>query len=166
MNRVFLPFVLLVYLFAAPASMAAVEANLPSTDMVVIYKADHIMELYHSGTLTRTYDIHLGFHPYGLKTKEGDGRTPEGLYTINRHNPNSKYHLSLGISYPGPEDRGNATLMGVPPGGEVMIHGLPNGIHNVSDPGDWTNGCIAVDNQAIEEIYASVKDGTPVMILP
>ena len=146
--------------------MAAAQPNLPSADMVVVYKADHLMELYHDGTLIRSYPIHLGFNPQGLKTKEGDGRTPEGLYTINSHNPNSKYHLSLGISYPGPEDRGNATLLGVPPGGEVMIHGVPARGQKIVDPGDWTNGCISVDNKSIEEIYASVKDGTPIMIVP
>ncbi len=165
MHKVLTVVALSFYLLGTAASMASGTLP-PAADLVVIYKAEHLMELYHSGELTRSYQIHLGFHPKGLKTKEGDGRTPEGLYTINRHNPNSKYHLSLGISYPGPEDKGNAIVMGVPAGGEVMIHGLPNGIHNVSDPGDWTNGCIAVDNQSIEEIYGSVKDGTPVMILP
>ncbi len=141
-------------------------SSLPPADIVVIYKADRVLELYHAGDRIASYPIHLGFQPIGFKTREGDGRTPEGLYTINAHNPNSKYHLSLEISYPGPEDRASAAAMGLPPGGQVMIHGLPNGVTAVNQPGDWTNGCVAVDNKAIEEIYASVADGTPVMIVP
>ncbi len=139
-----------------------------TADLVVIFKADRIMELYHSGTLLKQYHVSLGWQPDGPKHKQGDGRTPEGLYTITRHNPNSNYHLSLAISYPGPDDVGNAILLGVPAGGQVMIHGYPNRVkaQSVSDPGDWTDGCIAVNNHEIEEIYAAVPDNTPVMIVP
>ena len=162
-------FLLLAFGFYTLCLAPASAETLPPADLMVIYKADRIMELYHSGTLIKTYHVSLGWQPNGAKRKQGDGRTPEGLYSINRHNPSSQYHLSLGISYPGPEDVGNAILLGIPPGGQIMIHGWPNKVHNVAattDPGDWTDGCIAVNNREIEEIYASVHDGTPVMIVP
>jgi murein L,D-transpeptidase YafK len=162
MHRSILLAVLIYAMCALSPSMAMEQA-----DLVVIFKADRTMELYHSGDLMKTYHVSLGWAPSGAKRKQGDGRTPEGLYTINRHNPNSHYHLALGISYPGPEDIGNAVLLGLPPGGQVMIHGYPNRVHGeVANPGDWTDGCIAVNNREIEEIYAAVPDGTPVMILP
>jgi murein L,D-transpeptidase YafK len=146
---------------------AAPMAQGRTADLVVIFKGERLMELYGGGDLLNRYRVSLGWAPAGAKRRQGDGRTPEGLYTINRHNPNSNYHLSLGISYPGPEDIGNAILLGVPAGGQVMIHGYPNRVKGVKgDPGDWTDGCIAVNNHEIEEIYAAVPDGTPVMILP
>ncbi len=112
----------------------------------------------------KEYEIKLGFAPEGHKQIEGDGRTPEGVYRIDRRNPNSQFHLSLGISYPNEEDiawpRGN---------GEVARrrHLHPRAeASDAPDKGDWTWGCIAVDNEEIEDIYAMVEDGTPIAINP
>ena len=93
---------------------------------------------------------------FGAKTRQGDGRTPEGVYTIVRHNPASRFHLSLGISYPGPADVGNAILIGTEPGNAIMIHGIPNGqaVKPGENWGDWTDGCMAVSDREIEEIYS------------
>ena len=106
----------------------------------------------------------MGFAPRGHKFKEGDGRTPEGRYIIDRRNPNSSFHLSLGINYPRPQDVARARAAGVDPGGEIFIHGQ----RRPWDPKgpDWTAGCIAVTNKEMERIYAMVRNGTPVYILP
>jgi murein L,D-transpeptidase YafK len=105
----------------------------------------------------------------GYKQREGDGRTPEGRYAIDFKNPRSRFHLALRISYPDASDRDSARRRGVPPGGDIMIHGLPNGLGWLGKYHlwrDWTDGCIAVTNGQIEEIWASVDVGTPVEIRP
>jgi murein L,D-transpeptidase YafK len=117
----------------------------------------------------RVYDVALGEEPVGPKEREGDGRTPEGLYVIDGRNPQSRYHRSLRISYPGPEDAARAAKLGVSPGGDIMIHGLQNGlgwIGALHRTHDWTRGCIAVTNDEIEEIWDLVPDGTPIEIRP
>ena len=117
--------------------------------------------------MIRTYRVALGRNPVGPKQRQGDGKTPEGAYVIVGRNPNSAYHKSLRISYPGPADREFARRLRVEPGGDIMIHGLPNGQgwigagHRLRD---WTEGCIAVTNDEIEEIWRLVGDGTPVLI--
>ena len=111
----------------------------------------------------RTYEFELGFAPTEHKQFEGDGRTPEGAYLINRRNPNSRYHLSLGISYPDTDDAAYARSVGGSPGGEIFIHGTPI---NFLGQDDWTWGCIAVTNEEIEEIYAMVNNGTVIYIYP
>ena len=126
-------------------------------DRVVVNKARREMLLLSGDSVVRQYRIALGRNPIGHKQQEGDGRTPEGRYTIDRRNPNSKYHLSLHISYPGPAD------LGPNPGGDIMIHGLKDA---TPLPGDWTQGCIAVTDGEMDEIWALVADGTPIEILP
>lgn len=144
-------------------------SDLPPIDKIIIRKSVRKLEVYHNGELVKTYNIALGKNPIGHKQREGDYKTPEGKYFISYHNPKSSYHLSLRISYPNEQDKLNAQKIGVSPGGDIMIHGLPNRapfigkLHNLTD---WTQGCIAVNNQEIEEIYAAVKDGTPIEILP
>jgi murein L,D-transpeptidase YafK len=113
----------------------------------------------------KKYDVELGFAPRGHKQIEGDGRTPEGSYFINRRNPNSAYHLSLGISYPNRKDIAFAKSIGKPPGGEIFIHGGPTLRGDRKKP-DWTAGCISVTNDEIEDIYAMVEDGTQIDVLP
>lgn len=120
------------------------------------------MFLMHGDKALKSYDIGLGFAPLGHKTREGDGRTPEGEYTIDRRNPNSRYYLSLGISYPNAEDRAYAAAKGVSPGGDIFIHGRPKRYRKAPD--DWTFGCIAVSNREMQQVYAMVKDGTPITI--
>jgi murein L,D-transpeptidase YafK len=137
----------------------------PEVTRVVVHKAERRMLLMHHDRVLRSYRIHLGFAPEGHKQFEGDGRTPEGRYYIDRRNPNSAFHLSLGISYPNDEDRERASLMGKSPGGDIFIHGGPRrGIDRMGR--DWTAGCIAVTNREIEEIYAMVRTGTPIDIYP
>ena len=118
--------------------------------------------LLHGESVVRSYRIALGAVPSGHKEREGDGRTPEGVYVIDRRNPKSAYHLSLHISYPNEADRERARALGVDPGGDIMIHGMPNG--GEARSGDWTRGCIAVTNAEIEEIWELVADGTVIEI--
>lgn len=117
----------------------------------------------------RTFKIALGGQPFGSKATEGDGRTPEGRYIIDGRNPDSRFHLSLHISYPNDLDRERAEVEGVSPGGEIVIHGWPNGRWGFAEEHagiDWTEGCIAVTDAEIEEIWRAVPDGTPIDIIP
>jgi murein L,D-transpeptidase YafK len=108
-----------------------------------------------------------GFNPLGGKSIEGDGKTPEGVFKIDRRNPNSKFHLSLGIDYPRPEDRAQAETLGQSPGGDIFIHGQPNRLAGLGTlPYDWTAGCISVSDGEIEEIWRVTPIGTVVEILP
>ncbi|MFT6223358.1 MAG: murein L,D-transpeptidase YafK [Paracoccaceae bacterium] len=118
------------------------------------------MYLLNGNSALRTYDFDLGFAPVGHKQIEGDGRTPEGSYLIDRRNPNSSFHLSIGIDYPNARDIAVAEAMGKSPGGEIFIHGQPT-LGSANGP-DWTAGCIAVENPEIEEIYAMVQNGTQI----
>ena len=122
------------------------------------------MYLLHNERVLRTYDIALGFMPVGHKQFEGDGKTPEGTYFINRHNPKSRFHLSVGISYPNPQDKAFAEAQGKSPGGDIMIHGRSD--YKGRNKGDWTAGCIAVSNPEIEELWSAVALGTTVEIRP
>ena len=138
-------------------------------DEVLVEKAKRRLTLLQKGRTVRQYEIALGFEPSGPKRASGDGRTPEGRYVIDRRNPNSAFHLSLHVSYPNEQDRELSAVAGVDPGGDIMIHGLKNGLgwlgrlHSLSD---WTLGCIAVTNSEIEEIWSMVPDGTPIEIRP
>ncbi len=134
----------------------------PEITYVVVNKGARTMKLLHHDKVLEDYNIKLGFAPVGHKAIEGDGRTPEGIYLINRRNPNSRFHLSLGISYPNARDRERAHAIGKPPGGDIFIHGQRNPLRK--DDGDWTWGCISVTNKQIEKIYAMVRDGTPIQI--
>ena len=130
---------------------------------IVVHKSRREMLLLRGQSILRSYRIALGRDPVGHKLQEGDGRTPEGRYTIDRRDPKSKYHLSLHISYPDARDIDRAREAGVDPGGDIMIHGLKDG---QPAPADWTQGCIAVTNEAMDEIWDLVPDGTPIEILP
>ena len=138
-------------------------------DSLVVYKSNRNMVIFGNQSVIKEYSISLGKIPVGKKEKEGDKKTPEGLYVIDFRNENSKYHLSLHISYPGEIDKLNAAEQGVNPGGDIMIHGLPNNmefleVYYINN--DWTDGCIAVTNEDIEEIWRVIDDGTPIMINP
>ena len=138
--------------------------NGPEVTRVIVYKGARKMHLMHNGKALRSYDIDLGFAPYQHKREEGDGRTPEGNYIIDRRNPNSSFHLSLGIDYPNARDVAKARAAGVSPGGDIFIHGQPNAFRPKG--ADWTAGCIAVTNKEMERIYAMVRNGTPITIYP
>lgn len=136
----------------------------PEVTQVVVHKASRRMELWHHGSLLKSYRIDLGGNPFGHKQQRGDRRTPEGDYFIDRRNPNSAFHLSIGISYPNEADIAWATEMGVHPGSDIFIHGRGPRFKRVR--GDWTDGCVAVSDRQMEEIYAMVRDGTPIRINP
>lgn len=165
---------LIAGLIAAPsvASSGTVPASIRATDradQVVVQKSARRLTLHRDGKTISSYPIALGGAPQGHKRREGDNRTPEGRYVIDWRNPNSGYHLSLHISYPNADDRAAAAARGDRPGGMIMIHGLPNGLGFVGPRhllSDWTNGCIAVTNAEIREIWGRVPNGTPILITP
>lgn len=135
----------------------------PEVTRIVVMKDDRVMYLMHNDTVLETYEFELGFAPVGDKEVEGDGRTPEGRYFIDRRNPESAYYLSLGISYPNDEDREHAAELGLSPGGDIFIHGTPRPFRGADD---WTVGCIAVTNREMREIFAMVQTGTVIDIYP
>ncbi|MCL4186108.1 MAG: L,D-transpeptidase family protein [Rhodobacteraceae bacterium] len=134
----------------------------PEVTGIVVSKSDRRMYLVHHGRVLKRYRVDLGRAPAGPKRIEGDGKTPEGTYVIDRRNPDSRFHLSLGISYPSEDDRAQAAAVGESPGGDIFIHGR-NGRGGRTD---WTEGCIAVTDREMEEIYAMVRVGTPITIHP
>jgi murein L,D-transpeptidase YafK len=136
--------------------------NGPEVTLVVVNKGARRMHLLNNETLLESYDINLGFAPIGHKFFEGDGRTPEGTYRIDRRNPNSQFHLSLGISYPNVNDFAAARALGKSPGGDIFIHGQKNPFK--SDDKDWTWGCISVTNEEMERVYSMVLTDTLIVI--
>jgi murein L,D-transpeptidase YafK len=143
--------------------------EMPLIDRVVVLKSQRVLELLQQGQVVKSYPINLGLSPVGPKRRQGDNRTPEGLYSIDRHQAESQYHLALHISYPSEADTARAQAQQVDPGGAVFIHGFPRGFE-WADPAllrlDWTAGCIAVSDRAIEEIWRLVADGTAIEIRP
>lgn len=137
----------------------------PAVTRVLVFKESRTLYLMHEDTALAAFPINLGFESTGDKQQEGDGRTPEGSYVIDRKNPDSQYHLSLGISYPDESDRESAKEAGDDPGGDIFIHGGPTERKDRNRP-DWTAGCIAVTDREIERIYAMVNVGTPIDIYP
>ena len=138
-------------------------------DRVVVRKAARVLELYRGSELLRTYSVALGRDPLGHKQQEGDGRTPEGNYVLDYRNPKSAFYRSLHVSYPAPADTASARSRGVSPGGMIMVHGIRNRmgfIGRLHRLFDWTDGCIAVTDAEIEEIWRVVPDGTPIVIEP
>jgi len=158
----------LLALLTAPA---LADDTLPPVDLVRVDKSERTLTLYAEGQPVRTYTgIQFGDEPQGPKRFQGDERTPEGRYTIDHGNPASAYHLSLHISYPSAADRDYARARGRSPGGDIFIHGQPNGWPGAEAgarvAGDWTDGCIALSDAEIEELWSLVGDGTPIEIAP
>lgn len=138
-------------------------------DRVIVLKKERTLQLMSQGKVIKTYKIALGGNPVGPKTREGDHKTPEGIYILDSRNPRSKFYKSIHISYPDTRDRAAARERGVSPGGDVFVHGLPNGFGWIGAEHrsrDWTDGCIAVTNQEIDEIWQAVDNGTPIEIRP
>jgi murein L,D-transpeptidase YafK len=148
---------------------STVAADFPVADAVVIEKAKRKLHLIKDGEPFRSFDIALGIVPEGHKVMEGDFRTPEGRYTLDTRNPNSDFFLSIHVSYPNAEDVRTARAKGVDPGGAIMIHGLPNKptrSETYYRTQDWTNGCIAVSNSDMIDIWLMTADNTPIEIRP
>lgn len=160
---------LAVLLLIASASAADKATRTPVADHILVIKSTRTMSLMQGDKVLKTYKVALGTTPVGAKQKHGDHKTPEGDYVISARNPHSQFHLSLRISYPNATDRARAHKLGVSPGGDIMIHGLPpeyaylGARHRDTD---WTEGCIAVTNAEIEEIWDLVPVGTRVEIRP
>ncbi|MFW8634982.1 L,D-transpeptidase family protein [Cribrihabitans pelagius] len=147
----------------APPPAPAVER----IDRILIEKSARRLTASRNGETVLEFPIALGFAPEGDKAREGDGKTPEGRFKIDRRNHGSAYHLSLGINYPRPQDRARARAAGVSPGGDIFIHGQPNALGSlVTLPGDWTAGCIAVSNTQMETLWRLAQIGTEVEIRP
>ncbi len=142
---------------------------IPKTDRVLVLKHQHILQLLRGGKVIKEYKVALGGSPVGPKTQQGDHKTPEGVYVLDSRNPRSQFYKSLHISYPTPAQRAAARKRGVSPGGDVFVHGLPAHYRSVGAAHrllDWTDGCIAVTDEEMDEIWSSVPDGTPMEIRP
>lgn len=151
------------------AVLTPVPDVLPVADRVLVHKGERRLFLKRNGAVLRSYRVALGLNPVGHKEREGDFRTPEGQYRLVRRNPRSDFFLSMQVSYPDDDDLRRARRNGVPPGGAIMIHGLPNDPRKGLDyyaTQDWTDGCIAVTNADMLEIWMLVPDGTPIEIRP
>jgi len=163
----FLASVLLAVAAFAPAG--ALPAAPLKADRIVVEKSRHRLTLFAGDRVLRRYRVALGAGGPAPKRRQGDARVPEGRYLIDWRNPNSAYHLSLHVSYPDAADVAAAAARGEKPGGDIMIHGLPDGFGVVGALHrqlDWTAGCIAVTDREIEEIWQAVPDGTPIAIRP
>ncbi|CAN7415000.1 L,D-transpeptidase family protein [Mesorhizobium sp. LjNodule214] len=159
------------HFFVICAGFAAVVPAFASerVDLVRVDKSERRLELVGDGKILRTYGIALGGDPVGQKHREGDQRTPEGRYLLDWRNPDSIAHKSIHISYPNTEEMAAAKAAGVDPGGMIMLHGQPNGYGWwiwLLQLVDWTDGCIAVTDSDMNEIWAMVADGTPIEIGP
>lgn len=158
------------FAFVCCAATPGASADGPKlADRVVVNKSARWLRLYSGDDILREFPIALGAEPQGDKFKEGDNKTPEGAYSLEERNTESAFFLSIRISYPSSADRQQAQALGVSPGGQIMIHGQPN-VPKYT-PGfyarnDWTNGCIAVSNIAMIDIWLMTAPGTPIEILP
>ena len=159
--------ILIIALLAADGMAARV--NEVTADKVVVVKSERTLTLLAHGKVIRSYKIALGGVPVGAKERQGDHKTPEGNYVLDRRNPKSKFYKSIHVSYPNEQDRRNAEKKGASPGGDIMIHGLQNGFGYVGAAHraiDWTDGCIAVTDSEMDEIWKLVEDGTPIEVKP
>lgn len=143
--------------------------KLPTVDRVVVHKGERRLILMHGGNVVRTYHVQLGLNPEGQKQRSGDFRTPEGTYRLDRRNPRSDFFLSIKVSYPNEQDLRRARAQHWDTGGSIMIHGLPNVLKHDEDyyaQHDWTDGCVAVSNADMVEIWMLVPDDVPIDITP
>ena len=154
----------LLLIFFGHCALAQLKA-----DLVIVEKSKSKLYLEHAGKVIKSYHIALGRQPKGHKRQEGDGRTPEGRYVLDAKKADSAFYKAIHISYPNALDLSSALERGVRPGGAIMIHGQKNGfgkLARVTQRSNWTNGCIAVTDQEMDEIWAAVDSGTPIEIRP
>jgi murein L,D-transpeptidase YafK len=165
LSRFWRKFALALLVFTVVLRAAPTESL--QADKILIVKSTRTMTLFHGGKVLKTYKVALGSVPVGPKRIQRDHKTPEGSYIIDSRNEHSQFHLALHISYPSAADRQRARRLGASPGGDIMIHGLPNGFSDSQyTRTDWTDGCIAVTNAEIEEIWRLAPVGTRVEIRP
>ncbi|MEM1261192.1 MAG: L,D-transpeptidase family protein [Pseudomonadota bacterium] len=153
----------------ATVPLLSSASPLPVADRVLVDKSERLLYLLRDDDVLASFRVSLGQEPLGHKTEEGDKRTPEGTYRLDTRNPNSDFFLSIRISYPNATDRASAVAKGLRPGGQIMIHGLPNEPKYSTDfyrSADWTDGCIAVTNSAMIDIWLMTEPGTPIEIRP
>jgi murein L,D-transpeptidase YafK len=159
---------LVLWLILANLWAAGSDSSLHA-DRIVVLKKERTLQLLSRGQVIKSYKIALGGNPLGPKTQQGDHKTPEGVYVLDSRNVHSQFYKSIHISYPNARDRAAARQRGVSPGGDVFVHGLPNGYsflgasHRLKD---WTEGCSAVTNNEMDVIWSAVADGTPIEIRP
>jgi murein L,D-transpeptidase YafK len=149
--------------------MLGAESGASKADSVVVVKSERTLTLFSQGKILRTYKVALGGAPVGAKEQQGDHKTPEGHYILDRRNPNSRFYKSIHVSYPNDQDKRRAAQRGVSAGGDIMIHGLPNGfgwLGATHRARDWTDGCVAVTDAEMDEIWELVPDGTSIEIRP
>ena len=149
--------------------MLAADDGVAKADQVIVIKGQRTLTLLSRGKTLRTYKVALGGSPVGAKEQQGDHKTPEGHYILDRRNANSRFYKSIHVSYPSKQDDERAARRGVSPGGDIMVHGLPNGfgwLDATHRAMDWTDGCIALTNAEMDEIWNLVPIGTPIEIRP
>jgi murein L,D-transpeptidase YafK len=164
----FASFLVFAWMSVCVASRIAAQ-DATKVDRIVVEKSRRTLKLMDGTKTLKTYKVALGGQPVGAKDRQGDHKTPEGTYSVDAKNPNSQFYKALHISYPNQTDRANARKLGVSPGGDVEIHGLGARWGWLGDKHrltDWTDGCIALTNEEIDEIYPLVKVGTTVEIRP
>ena len=163
------PIVAALLLVALPASVFATSDELRAADQVLVVKSEHRLYLIKDGQPYRSYKVALGLNPIGHKEREGDFRTPEGRYLLDARNASSDFFLSIHLSYPSAEDAERARRHHWAPGGSIMIHGLPNVPKRPVDyyrSADWTDGCIALNNDDMLEVWLLTRANTPIEIRP
>jgi len=151
------------------AGIAAAQDSSPNVDQVIVYKHDRKLVLLSQGKEVKSYRVALGGEPVGAKKRQGDHRTPEGSYVLDSRNPHSQYYKAYHISYPNKDDVASAKKLGVSPGGDIMLHGLPKDyawVGKAHTLHDWTNGCIAVTDEEMDELWEVIRVGTPIEIRP
>lgn len=167
MHKFFIIFCLVLTSCSLSVPKKIYESDIKA-DSIIVDKSDRKLYLLRNGRVIKDYEVKLGSKPDGDKIFEGDGKTPEGNYFISNKNPNSKYFLSLLVSYPSKQDIELAERLGKKPGGEIMIHGQPNDANFIerikNEYSDWTAGCIAVSDKDMIEIYSMVDVNTPILI--
>ena len=167
--RGFISFVLLAIVLAVLPVAVLSAAGFPLADRVVVKKSERSLLLMRGDKVIKRAKISLGLVPEGRKQEEGDFRTPEGKYRLTRRNPDSDFFLSIAVSYPDRNDVAQASRRGVSPGGQIMIHGQPNKPRHGEQyyrMTDWTDGCIAVSNSDMVDIWLMTSSNTPIEILP
>ncbi|MFO1154498.1 MAG: L,D-transpeptidase family protein [Rhodospirillales bacterium] len=158
---------MLVALLTVLSTSAMPQGTSEKADKVLVVKSERQLYLLQESQVLRSYRIALGSNPVGHKVFQGDGRTPEGLYTLDWRNIGSRFYRAIHISYPNEEDIDRAARFGGQPGGLIMIHGQPlDGFAGANPYYDWTEGCIALSNREMDEVWMAVDDGTPIEILP